>query len=280
MGKVTFINAIVSGKLEGTVYARNKAGYYIKGWTKPLDPRTIAQLQNRAWFSTAASTWHSLTDLQKAAWNSFGASYFVGKKGALVSMSSGFNAFVSMYYTAQFMNNKFRVNTITAPVVTTTTFGAFTPTLTAPVAALSGSIGGISAPAIPLALGAVTLSAATGATTVTINFPAAQLTAPIWTDSVLGEPVGLLVQVSNPNTQMTQFVTNPRIRAVNIIKPIASAVTWTSSSFITLSAAAADLGISGFKNWYTTGQIVEARLYLVSQSGQQKFLGAKMVTVS
>lgn len=61
--------ASISGKIDGTVYARNKAGAIARGWTKPNNPQTEAQQQARAIFGTAAGFWNEITLNQQDEWN-------------------------------------------------------------------------------------------------------------------------------------------------------------------------------------------------------------------
>lgn len=274
MAKVQFINAILSGKLAGTVYARNKAGYYVRNWTKPLDPRTTAQIDNRTQFSNAASAWHSMSEAEKAAWNVYGMAFFIPKGGATPSPVSGFNAFTSTYYTAQVMQLRARTNTITFPAGVTATFLNYVPTTTAPTAAISGDIQDSTGAPLPLLLTAATFTASTAATEVTFTFPAPQNSAPIFRDAVTNKPVGFLVQISNAKNQMEQFTTNPRIRAINYIKPPDTLTGWTSGNKITFQAATNDLDTTKFKEWYVPGQTVQISAYIVSQDGQQKLLGS------
>lgn len=279
MARVTFINAILSGKLAGTVYARNKAGYYVRNWTMPLDPRTPAQIQNRARFSTIASSWHALTDAQKAAWNVYGNQFFTPKTTFSVSPSSGFNAYTGLGYGALVAEAIARVNTITFPAGVTATFGNFSPASDPPAGAMSGQIKDGAGNPLPINLLNATLDSSNGAVTADFHFPAPQTNAPIFEDATTNQKVGILIQVSNPLTQIEEFVTNPRIRTVNVIKPPLTFTGWTSADKITFSATGPDLDITKFKNWYSPGQEVEIRAYLISESGAQKFLGGVKIPV-
>lgn len=83
------------GKLGSMVFARNKGGAYARQYAKPVDPRTVAQLTARSKFGGASSIYHSLSDMDKVAWNNFASSVFNAKTGK-VGVASGFNAFVSL----------------------------------------------------------------------------------------------------------------------------------------------------------------------------------------
>ena len=56
-------------KLGGDVFARNRAGVYVRARVKPTNPQTTSQQANRAVFSTYATAWRSLSSSQITAWN-------------------------------------------------------------------------------------------------------------------------------------------------------------------------------------------------------------------
>lgn len=82
-----FINAVLRGKLGGSVYSANAGGEYIRQYVKPINPNTQAQATARGGFTTALSAWHSLTSAEKQDWATF----------AMTSgFTSGINAFMSL----------------------------------------------------------------------------------------------------------------------------------------------------------------------------------------
>lgn len=95
MGKVTFMDAIISGKVGGQVYSRNKAGFYVRQWVKPINPRTVAQITARTSFGNVSNRYHMLTNTQKANWNAF-APFYNPKGVSVPSGISGFNAFIAL----------------------------------------------------------------------------------------------------------------------------------------------------------------------------------------
>lgn len=66
--------AAMSGKQAGNVYARNRAGAYNRQWTKPVNPSTIPQNDQRSAFANAVAAWMGLTAAQVDAWNALAAS--------------------------------------------------------------------------------------------------------------------------------------------------------------------------------------------------------------
>ena len=68
--KLTAFLDNVSGKLNGTVFARNKGGAYVRSKSNPTNPQTAKQSAVRSIFSGIQQSWRGLTDEQRAAWDS------------------------------------------------------------------------------------------------------------------------------------------------------------------------------------------------------------------
>ena len=66
--KLTAIIDQISGKLNGTVFARNKGGNYVKGLSKPTNPQTSHQQTVRNRFSYISKEWRNLTEEQRQSW--------------------------------------------------------------------------------------------------------------------------------------------------------------------------------------------------------------------
>lgn len=84
------------GKINGHVASKNKAGAYFRTKVTPTNPRTTAQSGVRSIVSTLSKAWSSLTDDQRAAWNSAVSAY--GKTDIFGDLRnpSGFNLFVKL----------------------------------------------------------------------------------------------------------------------------------------------------------------------------------------
>jgi len=61
-----------SGSQAGTTASRNRFGQYFRTRAIPVNPSTPQQLVQRARMSTNAAGWRSLTELQRAGWESLG----------------------------------------------------------------------------------------------------------------------------------------------------------------------------------------------------------------
>lgn len=66
--KLTAIVDNISGKLNGTVFAKNKGGNYMRSKSKPSNPKTAAQMAVRAQFGTISAAWKNLTEGARSAW--------------------------------------------------------------------------------------------------------------------------------------------------------------------------------------------------------------------
>jgi hypothetical protein len=58
-----------SGKINGFVASRNRAGAYFRTKVTPVNPQSTAQLNVRNRLGARSQAWRGLTDTQRAAWN-------------------------------------------------------------------------------------------------------------------------------------------------------------------------------------------------------------------
>lgn len=85
-----------SGSYQGMTASRNRFGQYMRTRASPVQPRTAAQLNQRARMTTNAAAWRGLTDAQRAGWGSLGLSITrTDSLGSSYSMN-GFMAFTSV----------------------------------------------------------------------------------------------------------------------------------------------------------------------------------------
>lgn len=277
MARVTFINAILSGKLAGTTYSRNKAGYYIKQWTDPNDPKSQAQQSNRISMVAAASQWHALSDQKKQLWTSYANNIFVAKGGA-GSVVSGFNAFTATYRTWHHADFMKRVATFTAPGTTTGVFTDFTWDDTPPIAALAGAIQTSTGSPLPITLTSVALTAADYTLEATFTMAGVLVAVPKFLDATSSKPVGIMLQMSIPQVQTQGFVQGKNIQTLGVMEPVTlTNASWTGN-ILTLAFASTDSKISTFKTAIQEDQVVSVNAYLVSANGEQKHIGSCMVT--
>lgn len=72
------LSAIVSemrGKLNGSVFSKNRGGAYLRTKVTPVNPQTIYQGNVRARLTSFSQAWRSLTQPQILAWNSAVSNY-------------------------------------------------------------------------------------------------------------------------------------------------------------------------------------------------------------
>jgi hypothetical protein len=66
------LSALVSemrGKLNGSVFSKNRGGAYIRTKVTPVNPQTTAQMAVRSALTNISQSWRALTAAQRAAWN-------------------------------------------------------------------------------------------------------------------------------------------------------------------------------------------------------------------
>lgn len=85
-----------SGSYQGITSSRNRYGQYIRSRATPVQPRTVAQLNQRARMTTNAAAWRALTDAQRAGWLDLGLS--ISRTDALGQSYTlnGFGAYCSV----------------------------------------------------------------------------------------------------------------------------------------------------------------------------------------
>lgn len=133
-----------SGSYQGMTASRNRFGQYMRTRAAPVQPRTTFQLNQRARMVTNAANWRTLTNAQRYAWATLGAS--ISRTDALgqTYTLNGFMAFCSVN------NNKLDAGdaAITDPTGVLTPADLTTVTVTLTAAAFS-----VAYTATPLAAG-------------------------------------------------------------------------------------------------------------------------------
>jgi len=67
-----YLGPTQSGSENGNTFSRNRFGQYMRRRAVPVQPRTPAQVNQRARMTTNAAAWRALTDAQRAGWLSLG----------------------------------------------------------------------------------------------------------------------------------------------------------------------------------------------------------------
>ena len=128
-----FLGPPSSGSARGDTFSRNRFGQYCRNRSSPVQPRTPAQLLQRARMVTSAAGWRALTDVQRAGWESLGAMISRTDSLGQVYTLTGFMAYCSVNNNLQDAGGS---PVATAPVLNTPP-DLLTATITLTAAALS-----------------------------------------------------------------------------------------------------------------------------------------------
>lgn len=88
--KLTAIVDNISGKLNGTVFSRNKGGHYMRSKSMPSNPRTSFQSAVRARFGAIAQLWGALNEEQRDAWRAIASEFPYTNRLGDTKILSGF----------------------------------------------------------------------------------------------------------------------------------------------------------------------------------------------
>ena len=86
-----------SGKSGGSVYARNRAGSYMRNWAKPVNPGTVLQSGVRQDLAAAAAAYQMLTYPQVTAWNAYAVTMTRLNRLGQTYVPSGRQIFIECY---------------------------------------------------------------------------------------------------------------------------------------------------------------------------------------
>lgn len=90
------LSAIVSemrGKLNGSVFSKNRGGAYVRTKVTPVNPSTVAQGSVRAALTSFSQGWRALTQAQRDAWNSAVANWATTDIFGDIKNPSGINLY-------------------------------------------------------------------------------------------------------------------------------------------------------------------------------------------
>lgn len=279
MARFTAILGALSGKLSGSVFANNRYGPYVRTWIKPVQPGTTAQHTTRSNFSTAAGGWHALTDSAKALWNSFGNTFYVGKKKSLVGGYTGFNAFTAMRTAVGEANTWSTPFSMATPACSLTTVAFTMPGSTPPAAAISGSISTSASLPLTIAIDQATFTSV-GVLSCRFKLGATQATAPLMVDPTTLEAVGIAIFATLPKYQKNNYKGYKAAVALAYLNPMTIGASWTTTNTWFLNFTVPAARIAALKSWYIAGDAVQLTAYTVSITGQQKAIGTVDVKIT
>ena len=270
------------GKLGSLVFARNRAGAYARGYAKPVDPATIAQLNARNAFGTASSNYHGMTDTTKALWSNF-ASHIFNPKSGTTGVPSGFNAFVALLTVVNnakvFKNFDYEA---AVPIVGTSIpmqFSATPPSFalqanikSGTAGAFSYTFGNFSAITYAEVLNKVTL-------TGTMNLDMLGLIGITGQTNLLqdavGNKFGFKIFMSNPVQQEHMFIQNPYLIDIGQSLPVSMATSPNLEPSFLMNFEA-ELEPAKYRSFPKIYDWVQLTAFAVSQKGQMLRIGSQM----
>lgn len=84
------------GKSNGNVYAKNRAGNYIRTKVTPVNPRTASQLNQRSSVTSLSQYWRDLSESNRAAWNAAVVNFQKTDIFGDLRKPSGFNLYMRL----------------------------------------------------------------------------------------------------------------------------------------------------------------------------------------
>lgn len=100
----------LSGSINGQTFARNRTGTIVRQKFSPCNPNSLKQAKNRNRFSQRNNAWHTLTDEQKNAWNTYGKQRNNTGLNEFISLNLNLSNLINNYFTG--VENLFRINAL------------------------------------------------------------------------------------------------------------------------------------------------------------------------
>jgi hypothetical protein len=279
----------LSGKLGSMIFAHNRAGNYIRTFVKPVDPRSISQLNSRANFGTSSNNYHSMSAAQKVAWKTFAVNQFLPESG-IMGISTGQNAFTALMNVVKNSNHigvtEFAYGVGTLAGTKYVPAFNFTPPVNMLQTNFKDSVGNI----IPYNLGVADtfLSLEINDNNYTYNFnfdlimPSLGLT-PAGTlsnfEDAVGNGFGFRVFMSNSFDQPGMFVQNPKQTLLSQINGFSTITTPPTTVNLMNISQEQDVDGRQYIHLPQVGEWTQLSFYAVSNTGMMIKLGAKQVLV-
>jgi len=102
---LSHILSACSGKLNGSVFSRNRGGQYVKTWVSP--DQTSTTEREAVWDAMAAigPRWATITDAQRQAWSAYSIKHKRASRLGVTRPAGGFQEFTRANITPQQANN-------------------------------------------------------------------------------------------------------------------------------------------------------------------------------
>jgi hypothetical protein len=274
----------IRGKIHGHVFSRNRSGQIIRGYVKPVNVNSEAQVASRAAFKSASQSWKGLLSAEQQTWNVFALATYNPLKVTNVGQYTGNQSFVAVQNAVSnaiagaFTNDWTAYPTGTAPVGTV---GGFTPVRVAPSNTVVANIKQTALPPATMQVVNMALSLA-GEIKVDILFIGIPPTGLVGTDFIdsNNNKYTFVVYASD---KISTSGNKPRnyyfFRLGNCDIQTFSGHTLSGLHGIsfTLSCAAQ---IPKYKQWFNTGDITVLSLLAVAENGTQVKMTQKNVIIT
>lgn len=280
MARVISSSYELSGKMGGLVFARNKGGAYVRAFVIPLNPRSVGQLDVRAGWASAVTSWHALDDATKSNWNMFSATDFKPKYPKIGVTYSGFNTYVSCFNELIQNARVQQSGTWLNLTNTVTPFVANPPD--PPSAAISNMIKvstGGPTPTITNTTIQLKNVTVTG-TNLTAQFQLGTALSsgqfPVFEDANTNTKVGITIMASYPMTQANQFTLNPKYSFAAVFSP----PTFTAGTVTGFLIEVSGTFFTGNKKYNPSpGDVLEFNAFLTSVNGLTQPIGTVKTTI-
>ena len=275
------------GKLGGQVFARNKAGAYVRQYVKPIDPRSIAQIIARSKFGMSSNNYHMLEAGTKTLWENFAQTIFRPKNGE-IGIQSGFNAYVSLLNA---VNNaqlpgevSYKFNGVLATIPTKTKY-EFSSTPPEKGLLMNFSDNGTPIPFVFRSFNVVGFEIDSTRWkirgSVICDFvgpidPTQEISDFIDTND---NNFGFAIYMSNPVAQPGMFIANPNKYLIGYLEAGELTTPLTPGSSLEIAFQQLDYYLSDYKSLPNYGQYVQLTCYQVSTTGMFNKVGSYMVSV-
>lgn len=94
--KTTAIVADIRGKLNGSVFSKNRGGAFVRTKVTPSNPQTSFQAAVRSILGGLAQAWRSLTEAQRSAWNAAVSNFTGTDIFGDIKIPSGINLYTKL----------------------------------------------------------------------------------------------------------------------------------------------------------------------------------------
>lgn len=277
------------GKLGSNVFSRNRSGAIIRQYIIPVDVRSTAQLNARASFGSASSSWHSLTSTEKVAWQDFADLGYNPKHATNNGQYSGFQArtaLANVVANATRFGHSGQLITFNGSGVVTPTVLPFVARRTPPSDGIRNSFQSNVDPGILAELqvtqGLSNCEISAGSATFEVNLSFSQLVdmaAGIPLRDTGGNNIGFAIYGSSPVSQQQNSVRNDDFIAFAVFPAFSITAGETDISTIKLTGPMAT-NVADLHKFYKAGDFVRISVYLVSDAGQMMKIGSTMCEVA